>query len=271
MSELRELTTAEHLVAGLDQMRVDFFFGNGGTDFPSIVEAFANRAKRNRQLPRPMTIAHENLAMSMAHGCYLATGRMQAVMVHVGVGTANALCGVMNAARDQVPILLMAGRTPLTEEGSPASRNVYIHWAQDSFDQGGMLREYVKWDYELRAAEQIGKVLGPRPCHGDVQSSRARLRHAAARTLGRARGGADRDRRRADPEPRRRWAARRPDAAAAGEQATTAGDQRGRAHRGGLQCAVTLRQCGPPSGRAVPPAVDLFAGVLALPRRLRSA
>lgn len=160
MSDLPSPTTAEHLLQALEEMQVDFFFGNGGTDFPSIVEAFAKRQQRHQASPRPMTVAHENLAMSMAHGCYLASGRMQAVMVHVGVGTANALCGVMNAARDQVPILLMAGRTPLTEFGSTASRNVYIHWAQDSFDQGGMVREYVKWDHELRAAPQIGAVLG---------------------------------------------------------------------------------------------------------------
>ena len=37
-------------------------------------------------------------------------------MVHVSVGTANALCGVFNAARENVPILFTAGRSPLTEE-----------------------------------------------------------------------------------------------------------------------------------------------------------
>ena len=159
MPDLPGSTTAEHLLQGLEEMQVDYLFGNGGTDFPSIVDAFAKRQESGRPTPRPMTIAHENLAMSMAHGSYLASGRMQAVMVHVGVGTANSLCGVMNAARDHVPVLLMAGRTPLTEVGSATSRNVYIHWAQESFDQAGMVREYVKWDYELRAAPQVGTAL----------------------------------------------------------------------------------------------------------------
>ena len=39
----------------------------------------------------------------MAHGAYLVTGRPQAVMFHVSVGTANAICAVTNAARDNVP------------------------------------------------------------------------------------------------------------------------------------------------------------------------
>jgi acetolactate synthase-1/2/3 large subunit len=82
------------------------------------------------------------------------------MMVHVGVGTANTLNGLINASRTNIPILLTAGRTPITESGAvPAARNNYIHWAQEHFDQGGMLREFVKWDYELRHPEQVETVL----------------------------------------------------------------------------------------------------------------
>jgi acetolactate synthase-1/2/3 large subunit len=80
-------------------------------------------------------------------------------MVHVSVGTANALCGVFNAARQNVPILFTAGRSPLTEEGLAGARDTYIHWAQEMFDQAGMLREMVKWDYELRNGAQLETVV----------------------------------------------------------------------------------------------------------------
>jgi acetolactate synthase-1/2/3 large subunit len=95
----------------------------------------------------------------MAYGATLATGEPQAVMVHVNVGTANALCGLINAARENVPMLLAAGRTPWMETGAPASRSLNIHWAQEMFDQAGIVREHVKWDYELRAAAQLPEVL----------------------------------------------------------------------------------------------------------------
>ena len=65
----------------------------------------------------------------------------------------------MNASRDNVPILVMAGRTPLTETGDIGSRNIGIHWSQENFDQGGMLREYVKWDYELRDNQPVEKIV----------------------------------------------------------------------------------------------------------------
>jgi acetolactate synthase I/II/III large subunit len=65
----------------------------------------------------------------------------------------------MNAACDNVPILLAAGRTPITETGNVASRNRSIHWGQESFDQGAMVREFVKWDYELRGGQPVGAVV----------------------------------------------------------------------------------------------------------------
>jgi acetolactate synthase-1/2/3 large subunit len=78
------------------------------------------------------------------------------MMVHVGMGTANALNGFINASRLNVPMLLCAGRSPLTEgPGLAGARNNYIHWAQEHFDQGAMLREFAKWDYELKHASQV--------------------------------------------------------------------------------------------------------------------
>src|SRR3989442_15245745 len=90
----------------------------------------------------------------------MVTGRPQAMMVPVGVGTANTMNWRINASPQNPPILFPAGRTPLTESGAlPTARNNYIHWAQEHFDQGGMLREFMKWDYELRHAEQVEPVL----------------------------------------------------------------------------------------------------------------
>src|SRR5262249_40788649 len=94
------------------------------------------------------------------HGYALVTGRPQVVMVHVIVGAGNAVGGIINAARSNVPILFSAGRNPITESGMHGSRNRAIHWAQESFDQAGMLREYVKWDYELRTSTQPEPVAG---------------------------------------------------------------------------------------------------------------
>lgn len=148
-------TTAQGYLEVLRDRGIEVFFGNGGTDFAPIIDAFARFAADGKATPRPLTVPHEFVAVSMAHGYAALTGKPQVVMVHVIVGTANALGALINAARAQVPVLLTAGRTPWTEAGHLASRSVHIHWAQESFDQAGMLREFVKWDYELRSFAQL--------------------------------------------------------------------------------------------------------------------
>jgi acetolactate synthase-1/2/3 large subunit len=152
-------TVAEAYLALLAERGIEYLFANAGTDFAPLVEAFAKSARTGAAAPLPVLAAHENLALSMAHGYAIASGRVPAVMVHVSVGTANDVCGVMNAARDNVPILFTAGRSPLTESGLPGARDVYIHWAQEMFDQAGMLREIVKWEYELRNGQQLETVI----------------------------------------------------------------------------------------------------------------
>jgi len=117
-----------------------------------------SRNTGSTKFPRFITVPHENVAMAMAHGYYRTSGKLAAVMVHVTVGTANSICGLMNAARDGVRTA-RRGRTPLTETGHVGSRNRSIHWGQEAFDQGGMVREFCKWDYELRTGQPVDAVV----------------------------------------------------------------------------------------------------------------
>jgi len=155
----RPTIAAEAFLRALADHGTDYFFVNPGTDFPPIVEAFSRAKKTNAKVPKPILVPHENLAVGMAHGAYMMTGRPQAVMVHVNVGTANTINNLTNLSRDRVPLILAAGRTPITEKGTFGSRSRPIHWAQEMFDQAGMVRELVKWDYELRVPGQIGDVV----------------------------------------------------------------------------------------------------------------
>ena len=106
-------SVAEAYLATLKTRGVDWIFGNAGTDFAPLVEAYAN-ADDELPVPHPVEILHETVAVAMAHGYYLMTGKPQCAMVHVNVGTANGLMGIMNASRSQAPVLFAAGRTPIT-------------------------------------------------------------------------------------------------------------------------------------------------------------
>ena len=153
-------TVAEAYLSALYKHGIRMVFANGGTDFAPIVEGLLRTRERGTTVPRFVTVPHENVAVAIASGFYKVSGTPAAVMVHTTVGTANALCGIMNADRGNVPMLLAAGRSPWTERGHPGSRNNGIHWSQENFDQAAMLRQYTRWDYELRSGQPVNTVVG---------------------------------------------------------------------------------------------------------------
>ena len=152
-------TAAEALLMRLKVNGVDYLFGNAGTDFAPVIEAYANAPLKNMPVPEPLVIPHECAAIGMAHGYYLATGRPQAAMVHVNVGLANSVMGLINMASDNIPLFMMAGRTPLTEHERKGARMTPIQYGQEMRDQTGLIRDVVKWDYELRYPEQVASLV----------------------------------------------------------------------------------------------------------------
>jgi len=156
MDHSHEQTGAESLLDGLSLSGIQYMFANAGTDFPPIIEALARRDPS--AAPVALTIPHETAAVAMAHGAYLVTGRAQAVMVHVNVGLANSVMGVINAASDNIPMLVMSGRTPISERGRKGARMTPIQYGQEMFDQTSLVRDLVKYSYEMRYPEQ-GKQL----------------------------------------------------------------------------------------------------------------
>lgn len=159
MSQRIPETAAEALLMRMKQWGVDYIFANGGTDFAPLIEALARGSQAGIPMPEPVIVTHETAAVAMAHGYYLVTGKPQAVMVHVNVGLANTVMGLINAASENIPLFMLAGRTPLTEFDRTGARMTPIQYGQEMRDQSALVRESVKWDYELRYPEQAGLLV----------------------------------------------------------------------------------------------------------------
>ena len=153
------LTAGSAIFPRLKALGVDYVFANSGTDFPPIIEGLAAGVARGEDLPEAVVIPHEHAAMGMAHGYTLMTGRAQAVMLHTNVGLANGSIGAINAACEHIPMILMSGRTPVTEAGRFGARTVPIGWGQEMRDQAALVREACKWENDLRVPEQVGPLL----------------------------------------------------------------------------------------------------------------
>ena len=105
----------------------------------------------------------------MAGGYALATGRGQAVLVHVDAGTANSSMALGNLLRYRLPVMLLAGRAPYTMRGElPGSRDAYVHFVQDPFDMASIVRPFVKWEYSLPSGVVAKEAL--RRGHSFMQS-----------------------------------------------------------------------------------------------------
>ncbi|HLQ91790.1 MAG TPA: thiamine pyrophosphate-requiring protein [Xanthobacteraceae bacterium] len=143
-------SAANHLIEGLLEAGIEYVFSNMGTDHAPIIEALAGRKRRGQPVPKIITCPHENTAAHMAGGYALATGRGQGVLVHVDVGTANTANAMHNLFRSRLPVLLMAGRAPFTTHGElTGTRDNYVHFVQEPFDQAALVRPYTKWEWTL--------------------------------------------------------------------------------------------------------------------------
>jgi acetolactate synthase-1/2/3 large subunit len=153
-------STAHYFLEGLVDLGVDYIFANLGTDHVSLIEEMARWDNEGRKHPEMILCPHEVVAVHMAGGYALATGRGQAVFVHVDAGTANACMAIQNLFRYRLPVMLFAGRAPYTLHGElPGSRDTYVHFVQDPFDIAGIVRPYVKWEYSLPSGVVVKEAL----------------------------------------------------------------------------------------------------------------
>jgi acetolactate synthase I/II/III large subunit len=153
-------SAAHYFLEGLVDLGVDYIFANLGTDHVSLIEAMARWDQQGRKHPEMILCPHEIVAVHMAGGYALATGRAQAVLVHVDAGTANACMAIQNLFRYRLPVMLFAGRAPHTLHGElTGSRDTYVHFVQDPFDIASIVRPYVKWEYSLPSGVVVKEAL----------------------------------------------------------------------------------------------------------------
>ena len=159
-TNVADFSTAYYLLEGLSEIGIDYLFCNFGTDHAPIIEEMAHRRKRGEAMPKIVRCPHENTAAHMAAGYALVTGRGQGVLVHVDVGTANAANAMHNMYRSRLPVLLMAGKAPYTMHGElVGTRDTHVHFVQEPFDQGSLVRPYTKWEWTLPSGVVVKEAL----------------------------------------------------------------------------------------------------------------
>jgi acetolactate synthase-1/2/3 large subunit len=150
----------ELVLQSLAASGVKKIFFCGGTDNFYLMESVAKFKDLGRPTPDLVTVMHESSALYMNMGYFQWSGQPQVTMLHVDSGTLNAGAAWPEAWHANAGIVVMAGRTPWTTKNElPGARSNPIHWEQEVYDQGGMVRQYTKWDYEVKTADNVSLIV----------------------------------------------------------------------------------------------------------------
>ncbi|MDA0651899.1 MAG: thiamine pyrophosphate-binding protein [Proteobacteria bacterium] len=101
----------EAIVEAFRKLEVDYILSSPGTEWAPVWEAMANQIKEGKNGPRLLDCWHETLAVDIAAGYTLATGRMQGVLLHAGSGLLQGAMGIHAAWIASVPMVVISGET----------------------------------------------------------------------------------------------------------------------------------------------------------------
>lgn len=124
---------------------VDYVFCSPGSEFVPFWEFLAKFNAQGRK-PGYVNARHEGLALSMARGYTMATGKPQVVLLHVLFGLLHGAMEIKALYTDNVPMLIIAGQN-VTHEGEIWGGSAGPHYLAFT-EVGGtqrLVQPYVKW------------------------------------------------------------------------------------------------------------------------------
>jgi len=117
-----------------------------GASYRGLHDSIVNFLGNER--PQMLVCLHEEHTVAIAHGYTRVSGRMMAAALHANVGLMHAVMAIFNAWCDRVPVLLLGATGPV----DAAKRRPWIDWIHTARDQGGLVRDYTKWDDQPASA-----------------------------------------------------------------------------------------------------------------------
>jgi acetolactate synthase-1/2/3 large subunit len=156
--EVRDV--GEALVAAMAVGGVDHLFFSSGTELGFFQEAIAKARALGRPAPRLIATTHEYACLNAALGYAAVSGKPAATTAHVDVGTQHHGAALHTAWRSGQPILMTAGAPATSSPGSMrGARDAPHFWTQQTYDQNGIVRQFVKWEHRLEWQDNPGLIV----------------------------------------------------------------------------------------------------------------
>ncbi len=151
-----ELDGGEAILEAFRSLGIEYIMSSPGSEWGSVWEALARQTVDGTAGPKYLSCWHETLAVDMAIGYTMATGRMQAVMLHAGVGLLQGAVAIHAAFIQNIPMIVMSGEA-LTY-GERADFDPGQQWNQNLSVVGGthrLVEPYVKWSGQAPSVETL--------------------------------------------------------------------------------------------------------------------
>ena len=152
------LDGGEALLEALRSLGIELIISSPGSEWAPVWEALARQKASTTAGPRYIDVWHETLAVDVAIGYTLYTGRMQVVLLHAGAGLLQGMCGIHGALLAEVPLLICSaeaityGERPGVDPGSQWYRNLSIVGGPHSLVNG-----IVKWANQVGSVETLAR------------------------------------------------------------------------------------------------------------------
>ncbi len=99
----------EAILEAFRNLDIDYIISSPGSEWAPVWEALARQQINETAGPRYINCWHETLAVNMAVGYTRVTGKLQAVLLHAGVGLLQGSIGIHSATLGEVPVLICSG------------------------------------------------------------------------------------------------------------------------------------------------------------------
>jgi thiamine pyrophosphate-dependent acetolactate synthase large subunit-like protein len=126
---------------------------NPGASYRGLHDSLVNHNGNTN--PRMIVCLHEEHAVALAHGYAKVAEKPMLAAVHSNVGLMHASMAIFNAWCDRVPVIVIGATGPV----DAAQRRPWIEWIHTSRDQGGLVRDYTKWDDQPASLEAAVEAL----------------------------------------------------------------------------------------------------------------
>ena len=128
------------IVDVMKSLGIEYAAINPGSSFRGLHDSLVNYDSGKN--PKMITCCHEEIAVSFAHGYAKAAGKPMAAIIHNVVGLQHASMAIYNAWCDKTAVIVMGGTGPMDS----SRRRPWIDWIHTAMLQGGLVRDFVKWD-----------------------------------------------------------------------------------------------------------------------------